>query len=403
VRRGCPPPSPLRRLRGRLVLRLRRLLTAVRRAFAGSGERRPMGPPAAAGALGLVGGMLAGSGAAAIELPEERADAMYHLYDGGGLRAHGPALLVRKSIADKVSLSANSYVDMVSNASIDVVTTASPFKETRHEVGVGADTVYRNALLSVSASHSKEPDYRADALNLDVAQEVFGGMTTVSLGFTRASDEVGRSNSPEFSESARHWRYRLGVTQIITPRCLASVNVESVADDGYLGNPYRAARVFGAAVPERVPSTRSSRAVKLRVLGEAGERGALSADYRYFWDTWGIRAHTFGIGYARYFGATWLADASVRLHTQDKAVFYSDNFATETLYVSRNRQLSTFTSIGPGMKVSYRALQTGNYEIRVNGAYEWLRFRFDDFTDLRSGSLYSYSAHIVQLNVSARF
>ena len=54
-----------------------------------------------------------------------------HLYRGGGVTADGPALLVRKSIADKVSLSGSYYVDAVSNASIDVVTTASPFKETR--------------------------------------------------------------------------------------------------------------------------------------------------------------------------------------------------------------------------------------------------------------------------------
>ena len=52
-------------------------------------------------------------------------------FNGGGVAASGPALLVRKSIADTVSLTGTLYVDMVSNASIDVVTTASPFRETR--------------------------------------------------------------------------------------------------------------------------------------------------------------------------------------------------------------------------------------------------------------------------------
>ena len=79
---------------------------------------------------GLFGSLLAMGGAKAIELPENRAEGLYHLY-GGGVTADGPALLVRKSIADKVSLSGSYYVDAVSNASIDVVTTASPFKETR--------------------------------------------------------------------------------------------------------------------------------------------------------------------------------------------------------------------------------------------------------------------------------
>ena len=79
-------------------------------------------------AAGLLGSLLAVGGAKAIELPENRAEALYHVYKGGGVTADGPALLVRKSLADKVSLSGSYYVDAVSNASIDVVTTASPFK-----------------------------------------------------------------------------------------------------------------------------------------------------------------------------------------------------------------------------------------------------------------------------------
>ena len=83
---------------------------------------------------GLLGGVLSSAPAAAVTLPEDTAEAMYHLFDGGDLTAQGPALLVRKSLFDKVSVTGTYYVDMVSNASIDVVTTASPFKETRQRV-----------------------------------------------------------------------------------------------------------------------------------------------------------------------------------------------------------------------------------------------------------------------------
>ena len=47
---------------------------------------------------GLVGGVLAASGARAVDLPEDRGEAMFHVYNGGGVTANGPALLVRKSI-----------------------------------------------------------------------------------------------------------------------------------------------------------------------------------------------------------------------------------------------------------------------------------------------------------------
>lgn len=351
---------------------------------------------------GLIGGVLATGTAGAATLPEDKAEAMVHAYDGGGVRASGPALLVRKSLADRVSLSASYYLDAVSNASIDVVTTASPFKEKRNAYTVGVDYLVRDSILSLSAETSKEPDYKADGVTLGVSQEVFGGMTTVSLGYTRASDKVGKKDEG-FFDYARHWQYRLGVAQILTPRLLANLNFEAVSDDGYLGNPYRAARVFGAAVPERNPRTRSSRAVKFSVIGDLGARNSARAEYRYFWDTWAIKAHTAEFGYSRYFGDAWLADATLRYYTQSKALFYYDNAPSETLYVSRNRQLGTYNSIGLGAKLSYTLKRVpGQYELKANGGYELVRFKFKDFTD-RSGNLYTYDANVLQLFLSATF
>ena len=36
-------------------------------------------------------------------LPEDRADVLYHRYDGGGVTIHGPSVLVRKKMAEKYS------------------------------------------------------------------------------------------------------------------------------------------------------------------------------------------------------------------------------------------------------------------------------------------------------------
>jgi Protein of unknown function (DUF3570) len=356
---------------------------------------------------GLLGGVLAVGGAGtarAIPLPEDSAEGMYHLYKGGGVTASGPALLVRKSLADRVSLSAQYYVDSVSNASIDVVTTASPYKEKRTEYGFSADYAVRDSMITLSTTSSKEPDYTADAASLDVSQETFGGMTTVNLGFTRSLDRVGKRGDAAFFDYAKHWHYRLGVTQILTPQWLMSVNLEAISDDGFLGNAYRAARVFGATVPERHPRTRTSRALKFRVIGDLGSRDAVRAEYRYFWDTWAIKAHTVEGGYSRYFGDNWLGDAFVRVYSQNKALFYSDNATEQTTFVSRNRQLSTFNSYSLGTKVAYTLKRVpGQYEIKANAAYEMVRFKFKDFTDLRSGSQYGFTANVLQLFVSATF
>ncbi|AKJ29230.1 hypothetical protein AAW51_2539 [Caldimonas brevitalea] len=378
-------------------------MRALRGQLAQRGEPLRRSVVTRAHVAGLVGGVLAGGAAHAVNLPEDRAEALFHVYDGGGVKATGPALLVRKSMADRVSLSASYYVDAVSNASIDVITTASPFDERRTEYGLGADYVYQDSLITLSTSHSKEPDYVADGASLDLSQDVFGGMTTVSLGFSRGSDKVGRSDTG-FFDSARHWRYRLGVTQILTPRWVASANFEMVSDSGYLGSPYRSARVFGAAVPERNPRTRSSRAVKFRTVGAIGTAGAVHAEYRYFWDTWDIQAHTAEVGYSRYFGEAWLGDAYLRYHTQSNALFYSDNARTETTYISRNRQLSSFNSIGLGGKVSRRLAKVpGEYEIKAHATYEFKRFKYSDFTDVRTGAPYAFNANVFQIYVSATY
>jgi len=352
----------------------------------------------------LFGSLLAATGARAVDLPEDRAEALFHSYSGGGVTAIGPALLIRKSIAGKVSLGASYYLDAVSNASIDVVTTASKYRETRHEYGLFADYAYRDFNVSLGATTSREPDYTATAGSIDIAQEMFGGLTTVSLGFTRSADDVKKKDSPEFSDEAKHWRYRVGVTQILTPRWIASANVEVLADSGFLGSPYRVARVFGAAVPERTPRTRSSRALKMRVIGDLGSRDSMQADYRYFYDTWGIRAHTAGLGYSRYFGGAWLAEGFVRYYTQDRASFYSDNAETETTFISRNRQLSSYSNAGVGARVSYAFGKLRNrFDTRLVGAYEFNRFSFSDFTDLRNGDRYRYNTNVLQVYLSATF
>ena len=354
---------------------------------------------------GLLGGALAASGSNAVSLPEDKAEGMIHVYQGGGVTASGPAFLVRKSLADKVSLSASYYVDAVSNASIDVVTTASPFRERRNAYDLGLDYVVRDSTISLSTNQSKEPDYAASSVSMDVAQEVFGGMTTVSLGYTRGADRIGKHDTPTFAETAKHWQYRLGITQILSPHWLMSANVEAISDSGFLSSPYRAVREFGIfAGLERAPRTRSSRAFKLRAIGDLGSRDAVRAEYRYFYDTWDIRAQTLEAGYSRYVGAPWLADGFVRFNKQNKALFYSDNNINQTLYLSRNRQLSTYTNFSLGGKLTYvYAKVPGQYEIKLNGGYELMRFKYSDFTDVRTGGLYAYTAHVLQLYVSATF
>ena len=351
----------------------------------------------------LLGGVFGLHQARSADLPEDGAEAMFHYWSGGGVTADGPALLVRKKVADDFSLNAGYYIDSVSNASIDVVTTASAFHETRTEYSLGMDYVYRDAHLTVNTSDSTERDYVAKSTGIDIAQETFGGMTTVNAGFTRGADQVFKHNDPSFRDFAAHWMYRLGVSQILTPHWLMSLNAELDDDAGYLSSPYRVARVFGAAVPENDPRTRSSHALDARLTGDLGHHDAVHMELRHFRDDWAIRANNLELGYSRYFGDDWLADVSMRCYAQTKALFYSDNATVDTLYISRNRQLGAFDDFGVGGKLSYTLKKDTAYTVKLNGTYQLTQYNYSDFTNIRTGQQYSFRSNLVQLYVSATF
>jgi len=338
-------------------------------------------------------------------LPEERADAMFHFYDGGGVRVTGPALLVRKNLADKVSVSGSYYADTVSSASIDVVTTASPFKETRTEYGAGVDYLYNDSLMGLSVTKSTEPDYIADTLSMNYSQDVFGGMTTVSMGYSHGKDTVRDNNNPSFSDYVNRYQYRLGVSQIVTKTLRASLDYEAITDEGYLNSPYRTARFFGAGVAERYPRTRDSQAMALRTILYVQPRSSMRVEYRHFWDTWAIAADTVEAAYSTYVGTPWLVELRYRYYTQNRASFYSDNFTQLQNYMARDKELSTFKSHTVGGTLTYVFQSHPSFvnKSTVNVAYDHLTFNYSDFTDVRTRAPYSLDANIVQLFLSVWF
>ena len=78
---------------------------------------------------------------------------------------------------------------------------------------------------------------------------------------------------------------------------------------------------------------------------------------------------------------------------------------TETTYVSRNRQLSTFNDIGARRQGRLHAAPGAGPATTSSSTarYEYTRFKFKDFTDIRTGSLYGYSASVIQLYLSATY
>jgi hypothetical protein len=343
-------------------------------------------------------------------LPEDRADALYHSYDGGGVTVTGPSFLVRKGDAKRFSASANYYVDSISSASIDVVTQGSEYSESRDQYSVGIDYLHANTIMSLGYTNSEESDYKADTYSVSFAQTLFGNMTTVTLGYSRGFDDVFRNGDASFAETADHQNYHVSLTQVLTKDLLLSLNYDAITDEGFLNNPYRSIAFVDTSTPsgigfelEAYPNTRTSNAVSANFLYYLPYRATIKAGYRYYADDWDISAHTAELAYVHPFGKHWIFETGYRFYTQSEAEFYSDLFprADAQNFKARDKELSEFTDHTFSLGVSYD-LPGGKRgfvdKTTLNLKYSYIFFKYDNFTDLSDSSLpnYEFSASVIQ-------
>jgi hypothetical protein len=331
---------------------------------------------------------------------------------------------------------------MVTSASIDVETSgASEYKEERTQYNVSLDYLRGKTTYNVNYTSSEENDYEAQTFTFGISQDLFGDLTTISLGFSKGADTVMRTTrdpttgrrivDPTFSEDVDRWSYRVGVSQILTKSLITTLGLEVITDEGYLNNPYRSyrfvqpgdTRLFALAT-EIYPHTRTSNAVALNAKYFLPYRAALAGGYRFYTDTWGIKANTFSIGYTHPLGSTpWLFEVSYRFYDQNNADFYSDLFdrANEQNFMARDKELSTFSSQTLRVGASYEFARNGWGFIKkasANVFYDRIEFDYEDYRDARyslldsadpafrpagSEPFYAFGANVFQVFFSAWF
>jgi hypothetical protein len=367
--------------------------------------------------------LLASAASLAAVLPEDRADIMYHRYEGGGLTVDGPSVLVRKKFGESFSVTGSYYVDAISSASIDVVTTASPYTERHVEKGLSLDYLHGKTTYTIGYMNSEESDYTSDTMSFGLSQDMFGDLTTVSLGYSQGWDTVGKRGDPSFAQDVSRRSYRVGLSQVLTRSMLLSLNFESNTQQGYLHSAYRSMRFNTAGNsygygPEVYPETRTGTAGAGRLKYFLPWKAALEGSYRFYSDTWGIMAHTASIEYTQPMWNKWVFNGSYRFYTQSSADFYSDLFpnAGYQNFMGRDKETSSFSDNSIGIGASYEIpvswlsfLKKGT----VNFQYSYMMFDYKDFRDLTNfppgtatpgtEPLYSMNASIYQLYLSIWF
>lgn len=352
-------------------------------------------------------------------LSPDRLDVMYHSYDGGGASIDGPAVLVRKNVADTVSISAGYYVDMVSSASIDVLATASEYSEERTEYSVGLDYLHNNTVMSLGYSESTENDYQAETISTGISQTFFGDLTTLSMGLSFGDNQVGMNGNDTFAASANSYRYNLSVSQILSKSFMAELEAEAVIDEGFLNNPYRQVRYLDDSAArgysyqsEVYPLTRNSDAFSVRGIYYLPWRASMRADVRYYDDSWGITSTTAELRYLHSIGQDWLIEAKYRAYNQSEADFYSDLFPYRNAqnFLARDKELSQFGSQAIGLGATYTLPKNwlSLFEKSTVNLY-WDHFQFDynnfrnvlaDNTPVGEEPLYDFDANVLRLYFS---
>ena len=364
-------------------------------------------------------------------LPDNRADVFYSKYSGGGMDITGYSATARAKITENFAVEANYFIDKVSGASIDVLSQASVIKDTRKQKSGTVEYLHDKTTYTASYTSSVERDYISNTAAISLSQDMFGDLTTISLGFANTQNKVGENNGSADDPNVAWLGHALtraysgGVSQIITRNFIAGVNLQVITDAGFLANPYRSIRYLDPTNPKGYslgtqvyPETHTSTAVQVQGKYYLPYRAAITALYRYYNDTWGVVGNTVELDYTHPIRNKWIFEGRVRYYKQTAASFYSDlfPFADSQNFTARDQNLAALNNYTIGAKVTYAFLPDG-WKVFKRGTVTFdasrIRFNYQDFRNIKdfgvpqfgpgAEPLYNFNANVFQVFVSVYF
>ena len=300
-----------------------------------------------------------------------------------------PLVQAAADVTPDTSVSLGYVADVVTSASVDIVSQASPttIHDTRHQVSTGATHIFDAVTVHANYSFSRENDYLSHTIAVGAEKELFDKNTTLGIGYAISLNTVGRADDLNFSRSLTVQSTSLSWTQIVTPRVLTQITYELGDSQGFQSSPYRYVPVranLGAApefwVAETDPDSRWRHALVFAVNRAIGEASSIQGDYRIYHDTWGITSHTIGTRYFTHLTPDLELRLRNRFYTQDAASFYLDNYTAPQKYMAFDRELSPLWSETIGAKLSYLVTPHVEVELKLDLFY----YSYSDFSPLTS-------------------
>lgn len=296
-----------------------------------------------------------------------------------------PVLWARGQPNEDWELSGSLALDIVSGASSDTVSnlsgrpvqtiTGASVTDRRKMGDAKALRHFGDFALGASVAFSREEDYFSRAWGLQGQYSANRKNTVVTVGLGRSDDKVRSSDDPTLDEPRATNEYLLGVTQVVSQTALLQSTVTVSRGHGYYNDPYRFTLTFyPAGAPAFMPDTRPRERHGVAWLTRWRQHvpsagGTLQAEYRYFRDDWGVRAHTLEAAWQQSFGERWSLRPSLRYYTQAAADFYAPVIPqgrTPEVF-SSDQRLASFGGLSPALRVGYA--MAGGYTFEATAGY----------------------------------
>ncbi|HEX7669308.1 MAG TPA: DUF3570 domain-containing protein [Polyangiaceae bacterium] len=243
-------------------------------------------------------------------------------------------------------LEAAYLVDVISAASVDIVSTASRrWQETRHAGTLDASYGPKNVTVHATGAISREPDYAAIAGGARVTWDFWDKNHTLLVGFAHDQDTIGRTGTSfdVFSHKLDVNTFDAGLALTLNRSTLLSLVSDLILERGDQSKPYRYIPMFSASVApgvekgasmdsvnaqrlaerplEHLPETRERYALTAR-FGHRFDHATLRIDERVYSDSWNLHASTTEIRYYVDVSRRLMLWPKLRVHGQTATYFW---------------------------------------------------------------------------------
>lgn len=305
-------------------------------------------------------------------------------------------------IAGEWGLSTTLTSDSVSGASPWYHTSAlTPMNDLRRSADLQLTRYYSLGTWSVGGSFSSESDYISRSISLQGSRSADDKNTTWNAGFGYTSDTINPNNKVVADEKKQVINGVVGVTRVMSKNDIVQLNFGYSHGTGYYTDPYKTPY-------DNRPRERNNTTMLVRWNHYVDDlQGTLHLSYRYYTDTFGIRAHTMGAEYVQPLQNGWTLTPLLRMYSQNEADFYLSTSAAnpalptpKPVYYTEDQRMSAFGALTMGVKVSKQLNEDWNVDLK----YEKYEQRSDwALTGTPDKYLADFSARSIQVGLSYLF